>query len=44
VLALVPNARLAAVSEAVTAAFRSRGWAAPGLLSAVAGAGAARIL
>jgi galactokinase len=44
VLALVPTLRVPAVSEAVTAAFLAEGWGAPRLLTAEAGAGAARVL
>lgn len=44
VLALVPSARVPAVSEAVNAAFLAQGWEAPRLLTAEAGAGAGRVL
>ncbi|WP_107054616.1 hypothetical protein [Streptomyces sp. NRRL S-350] len=43
VVALVDAARMARVSEAVTAAFRSAGFAAPVTFTAVPSAGARRV-
>ncbi len=43
-IALVPTADVAAVQEAVQAAFDTHGWNAPGFLTAVPSAGARRLL